>query len=58
MTGYTDGEAAFGVTATWNALQDGTSCEENNGVTCWDGSCDYDEMVYVLKSLLLIVTHA
>ena len=30
MTGYSD-EGSLGVTASWNALLDGTSCEENDG---------------------------
>ena len=46
MVGYSDGEA-LGVTASWNALLDGTSCEENNAETCWNGTCssDYDDGV-------------
>jgi hypothetical protein len=31
------------ISATWDALGDGTSCEENGQVTCADGTCEDDE---------------
>ena len=44
IEGTTDEDGLVGVTASWNALLDGTSCEENGDVTCWDGSCAGDNL--------------
>ena len=33
-----------GIDASWDALLDGTSCEEQGSETCWDGSCASDNV--------------
>ena len=40
-TNYEDsyGDLYPAISAAWDALLDGTSCEENNQITCWDGTC-------------------